>query len=313
MISDNPVKTACHDDSRLNLRMAPNHDGIEGSRYGLVALAIPATAVLANGAAAIGAVAVNRTSMPYGSEITFADGYLGFVEAASYDFRAGKFSDVALVNGAGVHRAMFNAAGNRRWTVYFNKAAFDMPKAPQGFEDRTLDDKVDRATSTGKRSSIEYWAIKAKDGDAPLGVDELFDFAAGRAMNLSSYLTAFSMYDAEPSLGFNAPSGDACDKDGLCSVADGNFVFKVKITAFEVPTKVKILLEASSGQKVILDAMSADWIAQGKFSTPLMMDTTGNHTVTATMVKPDADPAHPELATPIDPKVVATLKVFVKS
>ena len=50
VLSDNPVKLAYHDDGKLNLRMAPNHDGIEGSRYGVVTIALPTSGTLANGA-----------------------------------------------------------------------------------------------------------------------------------------------------------------------------------------------------------------------------------------------------------------------
>ena len=316
VVSENPLKVAYHDDGKLNLRMAPNHSGTEGSRYGVVALAIPSSGGLPNGAATTTALTMNKAAMPNGTEITFDGGFLGSVESGDYDFRAGKFSGVKLVTGATAHRAVFTADGNRRWTVYFNTADFDMPKPAKGFEDRTIATKEDRSASPNAgRSSVTYWALKAADGTKPVGMDDLFEAASGKAMNLSDYLTAFSAYGADPGLSFVAPTGAECgtnkDNPAACTVADGTYTFKVRVAGMAVPQKVKLLFEANTGEKLLVDTLTADWVAEAKFKTPLQKDDAVKtpHVITVTMVKPDATDATKTV--PIDPKVSKTLQVIV--
>lgn len=318
VVKEDPLQLAYHDDGKLMLRMAPAHDGIEGSPYGFVTLAF-SSGEQPGGATRTSALVTTKKELPGGSEISYSDGFLPPVEAdGAYDYRTGKFAGVALAAGASVHRAVFTTDAGKKWIVYFNQTAFDLPKPPAGFEDRTMADGLDRDAARSPesaRSPLSYWALKATDKSSAVDLDGLFDFTGGRAANLSQYLTAFSVYEATPALEFTKPAGVECGTNAqapdACTVQDGHYTFKVKVSGLAVPQKAKLLAEASTGEKVLVDAMSADWVADVKFATPLMKDDDPKnpHVVTVTMVKPDATDKNSAVA--VDPKVRASLKVIV--
>ncbi|MBI5549196.1 MAG: hypothetical protein HY901_35370, partial [Deltaproteobacteria bacterium] len=275
---ETPLQLAYHDDGKLGLRMAPNHSGIEGSRYGVLTLAMSSAGAMPNGATVSSALVTTLASMPNGTEVSYTSaGFLGFAETGAYDYRSGKFEATTLVSGATFHRAVFTTEAGRHWTVYFNQNAFDLPKPPTGFEDRTMSDGKDRSASPNSaRAPIAWWAIKASDQEQGVGIDGLFDFAFGRAMGLSSYVNGFSTYSVTPTVAFVAPSGAECGKTpqvpGSCNVYDGNYTFRVKVSGVEVPAQAKLLFAANTGEKKLVDAVDANWIADCKFRSPLMKD-----------------------------------------
>ncbi|HEY3448562.1 MAG TPA: hypothetical protein VGK67_19555 [Myxococcales bacterium] len=321
VIKEDPLELAYHDDSKLTLRMAPAHSGIEGSPYGVVTLAF-STGGPADGSSRTSALVTTRKEMVGGSEITYSGGFLPAVEAASaYDYRAGKFNAIALASGLSIHRAVFTTDAGKKWIVYFNQASFTLPKVPTGFEDRTMADGLDRDAAkspNSARSSLTYWALKAMDKAWLIDLDGLFDFTGGRAMKLSQYLTGFSIYESMPSLEFLAPTGAECGTNLLvpeaCTVKDGTYTFKVKVRGLSVPGQVKLLAEAApTGEKVLVSTMSADWVAEFKFETPLMKDDDlkNPHVITVKMVKPES--TDKKTAVAMDPVIKASLKVIVEN
>jgi uncharacterized protein YaiE (UPF0345 family) len=289
-------------DGKLTMRMAPNHDGTEGSRYGVVVLGISIGGFTTGGRLATSGLVSFSPSLPYGSAVSFADGFLAFADTGTYNFRTGDFSNAKNVGGATIHRAIFETDDNHRWVVYYKGSSFKVPKPPSGFADRTMGDGKDRdktKSPDSARSTYMIQALKAKDGTTPVDVDTLFEFNGTNANNLVEYTTAFSAYDFErPELKFVDPP--ICGDPASCGKIDPKATFKVMVSGFKIPAEGQVEFVAGAASAKA-NTISAEGEVSAAFSPPLPA---GTQTVEARLI--DAAGAA------LDPKVSAKITVSVK-
>jgi hypothetical protein len=288
---------------------------VDGLSWAVATIAT-ASAGLTTGAVARSGLIVKKANLP-NEELTYPAGFLAFAESAKYDWRGSSITSVNAVAGATLQRASFATASNQRWVIYFStdRTQVTVPAVPKGFADRTMADGLDRTKSPDShRSSLSFVALNALDGNQSVGLDELFDFSHGRSAHLNELIASFSTYSADPSVTFLK---DGCaevpEVPGACGVPDGNASFSIQLKGLAVPVKAKLLVEANTGEQVLVETQDVNWVAKAKFHTALQKDDDlkNPHVLTGTLVNPDADAADPKTWIPIDPKVSGTMVVVV--
>ncbi len=176
----------------ITLRMAPNHSGLEGSKYGVIALALNlsglgggdavCTVADRSGCTALAGLVKMFDSFPYDTDVDFGTGFVGFAENATYDAATRSFTGAAAT-GANVFRVNMKGEGNREWNVFFGEAgSFTLPTPPAGLDDRSMEG--------GARADLTVQAMKVA-----VGLDDLVDFDATNFSNLVDVTTAFSTTD----------------------------------------------------------------------------------------------------------------------
>lgn len=185
--------------STVTLKMAPLHDGLEGSKFLIAALAISvkfSTANLPN----ISAIVTPADRIDATTSLGIS-AFLGFPEGAAYTLASRTFTLGTAVAGATFYRADFKAADGN-WLVYFaapaSGAAFTLPAVPAGFSQRDngVCAGVDGGTAqacTALRVFSLY--VKPTSGAAPT-LDDLA--RTGGLSQLNNYVHAFSNVGCKP-------------------------------------------------------------------------------------------------------------------
>lgn len=283
-----------NDDGKLTLRMAPNHSGIEGSRYAVAALAVSINGFTTGERLAMSGLVKLEDKLPYGSQVKFEDGFLGFSDGGGYDYRNGIYTGAKLVPEASLHRVVFKDSRGRAWSIYFKGANFTVPTTPTGFGDRTLfNSPTSRQSSSATRSPYMIQALAAKDASGAVDMVKLFTFNGSNADNLVEFTTAFSVYDFDrPLVAFSEPNNNDTVK--------GTHTFKVKVSNFSVPAQGKVKFTATkqgggTEQEVFVDSLT-DGEASAAFSPAL---DAGTWTIKAELTNPANVPLNPAVATQI--------------
>jgi hypothetical protein len=157
----------------LPLRLAPLHDGLEGSPFEIVTLALNTSALFGGKAPlTLSARVLLPESILFKNNGTAANtfqvgAFLPIPDAAALD-SAARTLTVSPVTGADLYRVDF-AAG---WQVYFppSMSAVLLPTPPSGFDDRLASTATLRAVSLKLKAGVDYQSAVQFDGD---NVDDL--------------------------------------------------------------------------------------------------------------------------------------------
>lgn len=232
----------------VTMRMAPTHSGIEGSDYGVIALALSlksvtdASAGLAT-SAIFTRVPKNELSFdPKGTTpLDLSPGFLAMPENAKYNFtdsvqgglaaRTFKFTTDPGSTGVSAVRVVFTDATEKRWVVLTDtttaNAGFVMPKPPSAtFRDRTF------AGTSGARSTLIAQFVRATENGLPTGPAATFakivEFDGFQADRLTDFTTGFSIID------YGAPDIDwVTPAMNNATIAKGSEIV-VKVSDFKV-------------------------------------------------------------------------------
>ncbi len=165
-------------EGKLALRMAPQHGGIEGSDYTVVALALSFDGLMAEERRfPLSGVVTSFDSLGYEEEKSFpVDSFLELAENATLDVAARVYTPEA-VSGANLYRATMLRGGGQNWVVYHEGSSpITLIEPPEGF--------ADRATN--------YLNAQAVSTHGGLGLDELFQFNSSNLDDLVDLVSAFS-------------------------------------------------------------------------------------------------------------------------
>ncbi len=175
----------------LVLRMAPLHSGLEGSDYGVIALAVNLNGLFSDaeplctiadrsGCTALAGVVDMRPAFAFDADVAFPGGFVGFEDNATYTAADRTYSPNGAVPNANVYRVNMKSAEMKEWNVFYSGAnAFPLPAAPAGFEDR----------STAAALSVQSMKVEGTD------LDGLVDFDETNLSNLVDVTSAFSTVD----------------------------------------------------------------------------------------------------------------------
>ncbi|MBI3181955.1 MAG: hypothetical protein HYZ28_07405 [Myxococcales bacterium] len=309
----------------VQLRMAPTHHGIEGTDYGVVALALSlksandASAGIAS-SAVMGRVPGNRIAFdPTGSTVVdLPSPYLKFPENAKYNFtntaqgalppRTFKFaSDPGLTGtgGATVVRVVFTDNLDHRWVVYLSPAqattGFALPPPPGTFADRTFY----TGSTTGSRAPILVQAIRltedpSKSTAPAISYEKLVELNSFNSDRMVDFTTGFVFIDyGRPEVDWLTP------KDANSTVAAASAI-KVKVSAFKVGTAatddgyVKVTFTGGNASCTAVDGKTDASQGKGEISMNLPAGCTGsNVTMTATLYGQDNQAIKPPAASSI--------------
>ncbi|MFN7131796.1 MAG: hypothetical protein ACK4N5_06920, partial [Myxococcales bacterium] len=276
------------DDGKLTMRMAPNHSGIEGSRYGVVTLGVSINGFTSGERLAMSGLVNWADALPYGTEVKYTAGFPGFSDAGKYDYRTGTYTGAKAVTDATLHRAVFKDRQGRAWVVYFKGTTFKVPAAATGFGDRTLyEAPTSRSSTATERSPYTIQALIARHTTGNVDAEALFTFNETNADHLVEFTQGFSVYDFDrPLIAISEPANNA-------TVA-GNATYKAKVTNFAVPTEGKVQFRALQGTTVRGTAEAATVSAQGEASaafSPALAP--GDYTIEARLIDPQGNPLDP--------------------
>jgi hypothetical protein len=187
-------------DNQLLLRMAPNHDGMEGSRYSFTLLAFDFNKMGANTSNPTSALVLrgeNRVSQTY--DLT-ARPFMGFAEGTSLNRATREITTAAAaVKDAAFYR--YDISGNGGCQVYSDRtsgATITLPKPPEGMTDVLNFD-----------AGMKVYAIST-NGSASLG--NLFsDTGAVHINDLMSVVNAYSS--------ITCVDASKCKDDTSCNTA----------------------------------------------------------------------------------------------
>jgi hypothetical protein len=233
----------------IGVRMAPNHNGLEGSQYGLLVAAISSKAI-ADASSGLGASAIyarvpaNKLVFdPSGStpiDVSnlsfppFPDGArFNFTDTAAPGLPARSFRLVASpavdFTGMNVVRVAFADNLERRWEVIFDAskaaAGFTLPKPPGAFADRSFANGL----ASGERSSLAMQVLRlntdpASASGVAISFNDFVELNSTNADRTTDFLTGFSFVDfGKPSVAFLAPTTNMLVKGGKISLQVSKF------------------------------------------------------------------------------------------
>jgi hypothetical protein len=236
----------------VQVRMAPTHDGIEGSEYGLLIAGISAKA-LTDASAGLGASAIfarlpnnalvfdpkgatpvdvsgqSFPVFPEGAKFNFTSTMQGAIPGRSFRFRAAP--DLSKVN---VLRVAFTDDLERRWDVLVNPSepAFTLPPIPSG--PPHMDRLFANGMETGERSAmvVQAFALNTRPSGGGTAIDfnAFVEFNDTNADRTTDLLTAFSFLDyGRPSIAFTTP------KNNPATITVGSKVV-MKVKNFKIGT-----------------------------------------------------------------------------
>jgi hypothetical protein len=191
--------------STISFKMAPLHDGLEGSKFFVAALALSLkfTSDLPN----ISAI-ITQTDRIEATTTLAATGFLGFPETAAYTVGTRTFNLGTPVTGAAFYRAQFKTSSGD-WAVYFKApatvgaTAFVLPTVPSGAvqRDQVVCPTVDGGTLTGPCTGLSVFSFSTKaltsGGTAP-SLDDLVTFGTVNLTRLNDVVNAFSNSQCKP-------------------------------------------------------------------------------------------------------------------
>lgn len=330
-VNQNPVDPKTDAQSGLNpgnvtMRMAPTHHGLEGTQYGVIALAASlksatdASAGLAT-SALFQRVASNKLAFdPTGQsgKVTIEGSFLPFPEGAKYNFtgnayggiptgRTFKFTTTLALTGLSVVRVSFTDMAEHRWNVLVSPtdaastAGFTLPDpttltgASHAWEDRTFSNGV----STGSRSTMMVQTLSLADGTTTIDFKKLVELNGTNADALIDYTRAFTVYDySRPTVSWITPTNNG-------TVAPGGTV-KVGVKHFKVGNNAGsgdeggVKVDCGTGTNTSVTSYTDASQGKGEISLTLPSGCTGaGKTLTATLVDIAGNPIKPDVATSI--------------
>ena len=236
------------------VRMAPNHDGTEGSEYVLTVTATYGSEIggfgFGGGSGAtsfehatgvVGRLPQNRLVFdPTGTApVAVGGAFLKLPLGARYNFtnvasgalpaRTFRFTVAPGLPAGTVVRVAFTDRAAHRWMVEFDPAVapagFTLPVPPGAFGDRTFWD------GSGARSSLLVQALSLSDG-APVTFRRLIELNSTNADRLQEFTTAFSLVDySRPTVAWVVPAASGV-------VLPAGSAVKVKVGHFQVGSTV---------------------------------------------------------------------------
>jgi len=170
----------------LQLRLAPLHGGLEGSRYAVIAIAANLSRLMEDASdcvledrsdcVAIAAVIRVQERIEGGAPVDLRPGgFVGFADGALVDAASRRFAQNGDILGEPNLMRLTLGGPSRRWTLYYPSGVreFPIPQPPLGFEDR----------SDGARASLQAMRVDATfeevQGFGPKGLRHLPEVTAG--------------------------------------------------------------------------------------------------------------------------------------
>ncbi len=255
------------------MRMAPTHHGLEGSQYGITALAVSLQSLNdASAGLAVSALyhrlAENRLVFdPTGeTPVDLGTPFMAYPENARYNFtdsanqglaaRTFRFTTGGGVSGADVIRVQFSDIADRRWQVLSTAAdaaaGIRIPEPPGGYEDRTFE----QGNASGERSPLMVQALQLRDGTTEVSLQTLAQANGTNMDRIGDFLTAFSAID------YGRPEIDWVEPAEGATIAPGS-TLRIDVSNFRVGTgaeadgHVRIMFAGGAGcteQRIEQDA-----------------------------------------------------------
>ena len=308
----------------VSMRMAPTHAGIEGSEYGVIALALSIKG-LTGGSGGIstsgvfGRVPQNQLAFdPKGTSangtVTLPSPFVAYPESAKYNFTntaqgalAGRhfiFAADPGVAGTSMVRVVFTDGNEHRWVVYGDSSkatttGLTVPKVPAGgaFLDRTFSNGM----ASGSRSTMLVQLVRLNSAPATTtgtaltftNIVELNDTNADR---LTDFTTGFSFTDyGRPGISWKTPAaGGTVAKGSTLVVTPANF--RVGTTAAD-DGQVKVTFTGGTGCIDLLGAAATAGTADISLTLPVAC--TGAVQMKATLADTQGNPIVPEVSSTI--------------
>ncbi len=188
----------------LAMRLAPMHGGIEGSKYGMLALAASISGLLdaggTSGLVLSGLIDIGKEFSGKPDAVTKVDfGNRSFLAVPSATV-SGRTVEVSSVSGAVFHRLDIGAevtdadgkvTGTREWNVYFpakgSAYPVTLPAVPTGFADRFV-----KAEGQSADPAIILQSVAFASGDATPNYDQVLAFDSENMDDLTTRISAFS-------------------------------------------------------------------------------------------------------------------------
>ena len=182
--------------STVSFKMAPLHDGLEGSKYFVVTLALSLQFSASSLPSSISGI-VTQTDRIEATTNLGGQTFLGFPTAASFTLASRTFNLGTAVAGATFYRADFKSVDGD-WVVYFKApasgAAFTLPAVPATISERA----VQTSGCTGGAASctsMRVFSLATKalttGGTAPT-LDDMAAFSTVNLRRLNDFVGAFS-------------------------------------------------------------------------------------------------------------------------
>jgi hypothetical protein len=310
------------------LRMAPTHHGIEGSPYGILALALSLKSIsdASAGLATSGIfqrVPVNALKFdPKGASPIDLAAFPGFPEGAKYNYtdtaqgaigpRKFIFASQAGsgATGSSVVRIVWTDDAAHGWVAYLDPTqggtGFIMPKPPGTFADRTFDLGIPTSLRSGMlvqqlRLNTNPSAVPAA---AALDFKGLVEHNGTNGDRLVDFTTGFSLQDyARPEIAWKTPNApNSMVAKGSTVVATVS-AFKVGATASD-DGFVRLSFTGGTGCTNV-DQNTDGSMGKGEISMVVPVGCTGATAMTATLM-------NGATMAPIDPPVSAVITVQIQ-
>jgi hypothetical protein len=189
--------------STISFKMAPLHDGLEGSKFFIAAMAL--SLKFTSDLPSISAI-ITQTDSIQSTTTLAASSFLGFAEGAAYNVATRTFTLGTPVSGAVFYRAQFKTSQGD-WAVYFKAPAsgpaFVLPAVPGGAvqRDQVVCPTVDGGTLPGPCTGLSLYSLSTKapsaGGSAPT-LDDLVTFGTVNLTRLNDVVNAFSNSQCKP-------------------------------------------------------------------------------------------------------------------
>ncbi len=313
----------------IGLRMAPTHSGLEGTDYGVIALAVSlksaTNAALGVASSALFArVPNNRIAFDPGgaAPVSLGSSFLNMPENAKFNYtnsavgaigaRSFRFTTNPGLTGSTMVRVAFTDTNDKRWVVLFDQAegGFSLPAAPGG----ALPDRLFHTNnSNGERSDMVVQAIRINDnpsgGGSDVGFARLVELNSINADRLSDFLTGFSFVSySRPKIRWVAPANAGEAVTGSV---------KVRVSSFKIGTNtaddgfVRLTFANGSGSCTPVDGNVETGAGTGEVSMSIPAGCTGqNVTLTATLFQ--NPPPGGGAATAVTPPVSSSIQANVQ-
>ena len=175
---------------------APPHDGLEGSLFVTIAIAIDIDAIADSGGGDFGASVIMDMTPKYGDTNTFSGGFLQSQGGTFTAGQAGQFA-IAAKGTADFYSVNLDNGGDTEWNVWFSDANTP-PFTPADFH-------PDPAAAAARFQHADVQAYRLGNGyggTAPETMDDLFGFNGTNFDNMIFYMGAWS--------------SESCKDNGVC-------------------------------------------------------------------------------------------------
>ena len=298
----------------VSLRMAPTHDGIEGTQYGVLALALSFKSFTDStaGVATSGIFAHpanNQLSFDPagGTPLVLGADFPVFPEGAKYNYSdtdapgltqrtfkvpttTGSDLDTDLKTKTSIVRVVFTDTQQHRWVVLadplrISTDGFHVPKPPASAVDRTFTNDM----TTGARSDLLVQTIRLADGSTPVTYKNYVEASATNANRQTDFTTGFTFIDyASPTIAWTTPMAGGTIAHGATAVvtvkafavgADATFDGYVKVTftgGTGCDTPALGQTDTSMGKGTINVTIPATCMGANVMATAALVDPGGN-------------------------------------